>query len=211
MLNGVQKKGGRFMSCILSDLGERGRSMEIATLALNTVKDTVSNCADTAFGVIGSIFNVATLGLIKDLNQKSCTLLGMSTRELLVNPAEALLKILDKKAVGHNVTARLNGGNMLGDCVQTYLTIKAFRFHRSDSFCVKQIASRFTYLAAGVLGALAKVVDLIVGLVALVFSLATFGQVQELNNCVHNNLSSVDLINTLFRGVLGFLRPAANG
>lgn len=198
-------------NCVSRDDYSRSGWLRLAPMYL------ASTLIDTTLGVGAGVASILTLRKYSKLNKVSEDMLSSSSF-IISGPALLLLCTLNPRAKfepknDKNPSSPLigvMGGGFVADYVRKELSTVAKNCWESEDPLKKHVGTRLTHALILVTAVAARVVDLVIGLLAFVAALLTFGKVITLNNLAYRGLQAPGLIEDVFKGLSNVINPPAD-
>ncbi len=165
-----------------------------------SIIDTISGIGTT----VKSIFTQNDDAWIR-ANQKT-----KSSRMIVAYPHLQVLYVLNGNL---KTTKSMEGDGLFTHYVQSLLikTLAQGTFRDSNYLFLKHVASRLTFAIAAIACIVARVADAVIGALAAVLSIATFGRVEILNAAAYRGLQFTGIIHDLSYLTTKIINPWAGG
>jgi hypothetical protein len=172
----------------------------------------ITSAVDAIIGVGAGIGAICTAGKHTQTYKFAMNHLCNLDR-VFVNPYVNFLRAVNPEAQfstdKNNVAISSMGDGFLSDLISVKLKNYARHCYNSDNFLKRHVASRLTYAVLAVACLVTRAVDSVIGILAAIFSVFTFGKFESLNNLSYRALQFPGIITDLFYCTLKFINPWA--
>lgn len=170
-----------------------------------TVLMPITCALDLIFGAIVAVLSIVTLGSIKNLN-KTAKEMTKAGGGLLGNTYASLLLTTNPAAkISEDATGFLNAH------VAKPIFKNAQSLSQKDSVIARHVFSRALFCVAAVAAVITRIIDLVIGVLAMIVSFLTLGNYKSVNNLACSGLQVGGIVGDLHKTIVHMINPWAEG
>lgn len=166
----------------------------------------VAHLIDTVISIITSVGTLITLGMNTKLYNVNRNFL-LQTRYTLSYVYYFLLKTINTRATMDE------GGSDTGGLLSNIISLKmksiASNCGNSTNVITRHVFSRMAYFLCGISTVVMRIVDLVIGLIAMIVSFLTLGKFKKINDIAYKGLTITGVIEDIFINLIHAINPWA--